>query len=191
MERMKLVVWKDTLMTNLASRAWILLSLKVALTFWSHYFSLWRIKLFCLDVDLRRLKESFTSISKNELSPGLATHYSTPIKTKWSTLISLRVGINEKKSAKIQLFSDEKISKAATYVLRHMDENDEVWSCFSLRVCERYSPGLCCLKLGGYKMYGKSAARYFSKPFLAWTGSRSLSTFELEVPSNWVYFDYV
>ena len=104
MERMKLVVWKDTLMTNLASRAWILLSLKVALTFWSHYFSLWRIKLFCLDVDLRRLKESFTSISKNELSPGLATHYSTPIKTKWSTLISLRLGINEKKRQNSAVF---------------------------------------------------------------------------------------
>ena len=122
------------------------------------------------------LRESFTSISQNELSLALATHYSFPIKTKWSTLISLGVGINEK-SAKIQLFSDEKISKAATYVLRHMDGNDEVWSCFSLRVCERYSPRLYCLNLlDSYKCLVDQLVSTFES--LAWIGSRSLSTFE-------------
>ena len=56
------------------------------------------------------LRESFTSISQNELSLALATHYSFPIKTKWLTLISLGVGINEE-TPKFSCFLTKKSQK--------------------------------------------------------------------------------
>ena len=34
-----------------------------------------------------------------------------------------------------------------TYVLQHMDESDEVWICFWLRVYARYWPKWCSLKI--------------------------------------------